>query len=242
MIDFVRRLLGIPPILPNGYPNMAANHVYADGEDNVIRDVTRRMNGGQQQRWNDQGGFYMPPPPPIPQNRVIPEKPDPPMIAKIIDNVKKQERPRETPSSTSSLSHSFCGSTVTDYAIQNTDEVESDPLVLDKRPLRHFLMKIFPWILDVTEVRIRAKGGSINRGATNYTPGEIYFGPLEIHITVSPIHHSELMVPSIEKKVRERLYVDLIPLISSIHVNNKDDRPIIIFSPSHSETILEYVK
>jgi hypothetical protein len=91
--------------------------------------------------------------------------------------------------------------------------------------------------LDVTEVRIRPKGK-----ITQHIPGSIYYGPLEIHITVSPTHHSELMDPKIEKKVREKLYVDLLSLITCMYENNHKDRPIIIFSPSHSETILEYVK
>jgi hypothetical protein len=50
------------------------------------------------------------------------------------------------------------------------------------------------------------------------------------------------MNPKIEKKVREKLYVDLLSLIACMYENNHKDRPIIIFSPSHSETILEYVK
>jgi hypothetical protein len=50
------------------------------------------------------------------------------------------------------------------------------------------------------------------------------------------------MNPDIEKKVREKLYVELISLITCMYENNNKDKPIIIFSPSHSETILEYVK
>jgi hypothetical protein len=50
------------------------------------------------------------------------------------------------------------------------------------------------------------------------------------------------MVPSIEKKVREKLYVDLIPIITCLYENNNGEKPIIIFSLSHSETILDYVK
>jgi hypothetical protein len=96
-------------------------------------------------------------------------------------------------------------------------------------------VKKYPWILDVTEVRIKTKAQITYESA-------IYFGPLEIHITVSPRHHSELMIPNIEKKVREKLYVDLLPLITCMYENNNKDKPTIIFSPSHSETILEYVK
>jgi hypothetical protein len=96
-------------------------------------------------------------------------------------------------------------------------------------------VKKHPWILDVTEVRIKTK-------ATITYESAIYYGPLEIHITVSPIHHSELMNPDIEKKVREKLYLELLPLITCMYENNSKEKPTIIFSPSHSETILEYVK
>ena len=223
IVDFIMRLIGRPPVLENGYPDMARNHRHVDYED-----IARRWNGG---------GFYMPPPPPIPQHQLPEEKPVPPMIAKIVDKIKSGSV-RTTPSSTSSLN--ICGTTITDLAeaIKN----ENDPLVLDHLPLKHFLIKKYPWILDVTEVRVKPKGGAINGGVTNYVSGTIYFGPLEIHITVSPTHHSELMNPNIEKKVREKLYVEMMPLITCMYENNHKDLPYIIFSPSHSETILEYVK
>ena len=54
--------------------------------------------------------------------------------------------------------------------------------------------------------------------------------------------HKELTDEIREKKVREKLYVELISLITCMYENNNKDKPIIIFSPSHSETILEYVK
>ena len=233
ILNFLSRLTGRPPLLPNGYPDMARNHRYIDNNDEVIQDVTRQINGG---------GFYFPapPPPPIPQTPT--EEPAPPMVADVIDKVKK-EKTRTTPTGTSSLFDPYdrwCGTTITD--ITSTLTAPKDPLVLDHLPLKHFLVKKYPWILDVTEVRIKPKGGAINGGVTDYVSGTIYYGPLEIHITVSPTHHSELMNPKIEKKVREKLYVDLISLITCMYENNNKDKPIIIFSPSHSETILEYVK
>jgi hypothetical protein len=164
------------------------------------------------------------------------EPPEPPMVAEIVNKI-ATEPARTTPSTTSSL---WCGTTITD--ITSTLTAPKDPLVLDHLPLKHFLVKKYSWILDVTEVRIRPRGGAINGGVTDYVSGVIYFGPLEIHITVSPTHHSELMNPDIEKKVREKLYVDLLSLITCMYENNHKDKPIIIFSPSHSETILEHVK
>ena len=224
ILNFLSRLTGRPPLLPNGYPDMARNHRYIDDDGEVIGDVTRRINGG---------GFYFPapPPPPIPQTPT--EESAPPMVAYIVNKIKKQQ-PRDVPTSTSSLTQErVFGTTITD--ITSTLTGPKDPLVLDHLPLKHFLVKKYPWILDVTEVRIKTKAQITNESA-------IYFGPLEIHITVSPTHHSELMNPKIEKKVREKLYVDLLPLITCMYENNNKDKPSIIFSPSHSETILELIK
>jgi hypothetical protein len=163
------------------------------------------------------------------------EEPAPPMVADIINKIKKKQ-PRDVPTTTSSLiQERVFGTCITD--ITSTLTAPKDPLVLDHLPLKHFLVKKYPWILDVTEVRIKPKAT-----ITNHIPGSIYFGPLEIHIIVSPTHHSELMNSDIEKKVREKLYVNLLPLITCMYENNNKDKPIIIFSPSHSETMLEYVK
>jgi hypothetical protein len=230
ILNFLSRLTGRPPLLPNGYPDMARNHRYIDGDDEIIQDVTRRINGGRQR------AFHMIPPPPMAMYPSYSEPPEPPMVAEIVNKI-STEPVRTTPSTTSSL---WCGTTITD--ITSTLTAPKDPLALDHLPLKHFLVKKYPWILDVTEVRIRPRGGAINGGVTDYVSGVIYFGPLEIHITVSPTHHSELMNPEIEKKVREKLYVDLLSLITCMYENNHKDKPIIVFSPSHSETILEYVK
>ena len=230
ILNFLCRLTGRPPLLPNGYPDMARNHRYADNHGNVIEDVTRRINGG---------GFYIPEPPPPPIPQIPKEQPAPPMVADIVYKIKK-EKVRTHPTGTSSLiEHHYnrwCGMTTSDSSTM-VDKSKKDPLVMDSNPLKHFLVKKYPWILDVTEVRIKPYSR-----ANEYIDGVIYFGPLEIHITVSPTHHSELMNPDIERKVREKLYVDLLPLITCMYENNHKDKPIIIFSPSKSETILEYVK
>jgi len=219
ILNFLNRLTGRPPLLPNGYPDMARNHGYVDIDGERIADITRRINGG---------GFYFPaPPPPIPQ--IPTEEPAPPMVADIVNKIKKKQ-PRDVPTTTSLL---WCGTTITD--ITSTLTGPKDPLDLDSKPLKHFLVKKYPWILDVTEVRIKTRAQITNEPA-------IYFGPLEIHITVSPTHHSELMNPDIEKKVREKLYLELLPLLTCRYENNSKEKPPIIFSPSHSETILEYVK
>ncbi len=219
ILNFLSRLTGRPPLLPNGYPDMAGITL----EETTIRHIARRINNG--------GGFYFPAPPPPPISQIPTEEPSQPMVADIVNKIKKQQ-PRDVPTTTSSL---WCGTTITDFT--KKIENEKDPLALDHLPLKHFLLKKYPWILDVTEVRVKPKSR-----ITNHIPGSIYFGPLEIHITVSPIHHSELMNPDIEKKVREKLYLELLPLITCMYENNSKEKPTIIFSPSHSETILEYVK
>ena len=225
IVDFIMKLIGRPPLLENGYPDMAANHRYVGNDGELIHEVGRRINGG--------GYYFPPPPPPIPQIPIPEEKPTPPMVAEIVNKIKDRLK-SNYPSSTSSLN--ICGTTITD--ITSTLTKPKDPLVLDHLPLKHFLVKKYPWILDVTEVRVRPLG----RLTHPIYESTIVYGPLEIHITVSPTHHSELMNPKIEKEVREKLYVDLISLITCMYENNHKDRPIIIFSPSHSETILEYVK
>jgi hypothetical protein len=224
IVDFIMKLIGRPPIFEkNGYPDMAGITL----EEATQRHIARRINNG--------GGFYFPaPPPPIPQHQLPDEKPVPPMVAEIVNKILSKPPVRETPSSTSSLN--ICGTTITDFT--KTIENKKDPLVLDHLPLKHFLVKKYPWILDVTEVRIKPLG----RLTHPIHESTIVYGPLEIHITVSPTHHSELMNPEIEKKIREKLYSDMIPLITCMYENNHKDRPYIIFSPSHSETILEYVK
>jgi hypothetical protein len=225
IVDFIMKLIGRPPLLENGYPDMAANHRYVGNDGELIHEVGRRINGG--------GYYFPPPPPPIPQIPIPEEKPAPPMVAEIVNKIKDRLK-SNYPSSTSSLN--ICGTTVTD--ITSTLTKPKDPLVLDHLPLKHFLVKKYPWILDVTEVRIKPLG----RLTHPIYESTIVYGPLEIHITVSPIHHSELMNEKIERKIREKLYVEMMPLITCLYENNNKDNPYIIFSPSHSETILEYVK
>ena len=220
IIDYINRLLGKPPLLPNGYPDVA-------------RTVARRVNGGEQQRWNAPGGFYMPPPPPpVPMYRTRNELPQTPMVSEIVNKI-TSEPVRTTPSTTSSL---WCGSTITDV-IKKTEE--KDPHIVDHLPLKRMLMKTIPWIVDVTEVKVKKFHGT--GGMPRIIDG-IISGQLEIYITVSPIHHSELMNPKIEVEVREKLFVDLLPLLTCMYPNNSFMPPVIIFSPSHSETILEHVK
>ena len=227
IVDFIMKLIGRPPLLENGYPDMAGITL----EEATQRHIARRINNG--------GGFYFPapPPPPIPQTPT--EKPTPPMVAEIVNKIKdrlKSNYPSSTSSSHEEFYNRLCGTTVTD--ITSTLTKPKDPLVLDHLPLKHFLVKKYPWILDVTEVRVKPLG----RLTHPIYESTIVYGPLEIHITVSPTHHSELMSPDIERKIREKLYSDMMPLITCMYENNHKEPPYIIFSPSHSETILEYVK
>jgi hypothetical protein len=188
ILNFLSRLTGRPPLLPNGYPDMAGITL----EEDTQRHIARRINNG--------GGFYFPAPPPPPIAQIPTEEPSQPMVADIVNKINKKQ-PRDVPTTTSSL---WCGTTTTDFA--KMVENEKDPLALDHLPLKHFLVKKYPWILDVTEVRVKPLG----RLTHPIYESTIVYGPLEIHITVSPTHHSELMNPDIEKKVREKLYVDLL--------------------------------
>ena len=160
------------------------------------------------------------------------ELPQTPMVSEIVNKI-ISEPVRTTPSTTSSL---WCGTTVTDV-IKKTEE--KDPYIVDHLPLKRMLMKTIPWIVDVTEVKVKKFHGT--GGMPRIIDG-IISGQLEIYITVSPIHHSELMNPKIEVEVREKLFVDLLPLLTCMYPNNSFMPPVIIFSPSHSGTILEYVK
>lgn len=159
---------------------------------------------------------------------------DTPMTASILTN-KTNTHQERTPSPTSMPVEYFvqwCGSTL-NYVASSTSE-KKDPLKLDEKPLKRLLLKTFPWIVDVTEVRIKYKGD-----IRSIPDGAICFGPLEIHITVSPTHHTELMNPKIEKIARDKLHETLLPLITCMYENRSNEKPLIIFSPSHSETILE---
>jgi hypothetical protein len=215
---------------------MAANHGYIDIDGERIADITRRINGG---------GFYFPAPPPPPIPQIPTEEPTPPMVADVVDKITK-EQPRNVPTTTSSLiQERVCGTTVSDFATEITNE-KKDPLVLNHLPLKKILTRVFPWILDITEVRIIPNGG-INRAMEmlNQSPNSSkikIFGRIQIHITVSPTHYSELMNPNIERKVRDQLYKEILPLVTCMFEDNNKDKPSIIFSPEHSETILEYVK
>ena len=228
IIDYINRLLGKPPLLPNGYPDMAADHRYIDFNDQRIQNVTRRINGGRQREFH-----IIPPPPPIPMYSTPKGEPLPPMVSEIVNKI-ISEPVRTTPTTTSSL---WCGTTVTDTTSTLTNEI--DPYVLDHKPLKRMLMKLVPWVLDVKEVRVKKFFGT---GGHAQEVDGIMTGPLEIYITVSPTHHSELMNPKIEIEVREKLFLHLLPLAKCIYPNHLYMNPTIIFSPSHSESILEYVK
>ena len=209
-----------PPTLPNGYPDMAGVM-----HQETFDEVTRRINGG--------GGYmnnqWIQHPPPIQQRQ---EPPQMPMVSEIVNKI-TSEPVRNTPSTTSSL---WCGTTITDV-IKKTEE--KDPHVVDHLPLKRMLMKTIPWIVDVTGVKVKKFHGT--GGMPKIIDG-IISGQLEIYITVSPTHHSELMNPEIEVEVRGKLFIHLLPLITCMYPNNSFMSPVIIFSPSHSETILEYVK
>jgi len=231
VLNYLRRNFLSSRTIPNGYPDMAANHRYVHDDGEIIQEVTRRINGGR--NFNAPGGFLIPPPPPIQMYPTPQEEPIPPMVSEFVNNTQK-EPVRTTPTTTSSL---WCGTTIND--ITSTNDKSKDPYVLDHNPLKRMLMKSVPWILDVTEVRVKKFFGT--GGYARVVDGTMT-GPLEIYITVSPTHHSELMNPKIEVEVREKLFVHLLPLVRCMYENHSFMNPTVFFSPSKSESILEYVK
>lgn len=121
------------------------------------------------------------------------------------------------PSVTSHISEQYyqlwCGSTINELS-----EIKYDP-----KPLKHFLCKYFTWIKDVTSVDNRTQN-------------------IDVHVTISPIHHTELMNPIIEKKIRDSIMTEITQLMTCMYNLPQKTRIQLIYHPSHSETILEYIK
>lgn len=148
----------------------------------------------------------------------------PMVVDKIFEITEKKNLLRETPSTTSSL---FCGTTVSELV--NSKEIPTQNVNSDESIsiVKTFLTKWYSFILDVTEVRTKKfRGCPMN---------------VEIHITVSPLHSVELMNPTIEKTVRNKINKRLIPLLNSLFPEIDNNHPLIIFSPTYSETILELI-
>lgn len=121
------------------------------------------------------------------------------------------------PSATSHLNEQYyqlwCGSTINELS-----EIKYDP-----KPLKHFLCKYFTWIKDVTSVDNRHQN-------------------IDVHVTISPIHHTELMNPIIEKKIKDSIMTEITQLMTCMYNLPQKTRIQLIYHPSHSETILEYIK
>lgn len=148
----------------------------------------------------------------------------PMVVDKIFEITEKENFLRETPSTTSSL---FCGTTVSELV--NSKEIPTQNVNNDESlsVVKTFLTKWYSFILDVTEVRTKKfRGCPMN---------------VEIHITVSPLHSVELMNPTIEKTVRNKINKRLIPLLNSLFPEIDNNHPLIIFSPTYSATILELI-
>lgn len=176
--------------------------------------------------------YQLPPPLPIPQQPK--EKPNPKMLPEGFINIvieKEENLIRNTPTPTSTRYEEYtarwCGTTENNLIMSGSTDFNDwvyKEKSYDEKPLKHFLMKKFDWIEDVTEVKKRNRRG------------------IEVHITVSPIHHTELMNPILEKLVREKLYEELVPLVTCMYEDIGQEKPIVIFSPSPSETILEHFR
>ena len=148
----------------------------------------------------------------------------PMIVDKIFEITEKKNLLREAPSTTSTL---FSGTTVSELI--NSKDIPTNNVNNDESlsVVKTFLTKWYSFILDVTEVKTRQFRGS---------PMDI-----EIHITVSPLHSVELMNPAIEKKVRNKINKRLTPLLNSLFPEINNNHPLIIFSPTYSDTILELI-
>lgn len=219
----------------------------------ILDEIILYLKRPKKTRTRRDMGIYTPPPPPMPWGpadfAIEPPKelPPPKMVSGSLSElieINKQLSLKNKPTTTSDFGvvagniiignplpleyyQRYCGTTENFMYSGSTNfygTIEKDESNLDESPLRRMLMKKFKWIEDVTEVK-KSKGR-----------------PIEVHITVSPLHHTELMIPSVEKIVRDKLYEELDPLVKCMYPESNKDKPVVIFSPSHSETILEYFK
>lgn len=125
-----------------------------------------------------------------------------------------QRFPRATSSHLNEQYYQYwCGSTINELS-----QMKYDP-----KPIKHFLCKHFSWIEDVTSVDNRNQN-------------------IDVHVTISPIHHTELMNPIIEKKIRDFIMPEITQLMTCMYNLSPKNIIQIIYHPSHSETILEHIK
>jgi len=116
----------------------------------------------------------------------------------------------------------------------------NERIILDPKPLSHFLKKEFPFVLDVTSINY--EGGVRMYNPNTFDVVDSKNSVLEIVIVVSPTHYSELTNNVIERKIKNKMNELLEPLLKCMYSEYYKREPRILFFPDKSETILEFVK
>jgi len=101
------------------------------------------------------------------------------------------------------------------------------PKKLDAAPLRHYMKKWFPFIIDVLEVNI-----------DSYQKGN-----LRISLLISPTHFAETFSNSgLDSVLKKKMNEGIVPLLKCMYEEFGDQEPTYLFFPQKTETILEYLK
>ncbi len=103
---------------------------------------------------------------------------------------------------------------------------------LDVTPLKKFVKKMFPFVIDVSQLKVNETG---------YTDGRKTMSNPEIKLIVSPAHRCELYSEDIEDKVKSHIREKLIPLLTTMYEINSGFGLQIYFGSERSETILEHL-
>lgn len=103
---------------------------------------------------------------------------------------------------------------------------------LDITPLRKFVKKMFPFVIDISHLKV---------SESTYTDGRRILDNPQIKLIVSPAHRSELYSEDIEYKVKNHIREKLIPLLRTMYEISPGFGLEIYFGSERSETILEHL-
>jgi hypothetical protein len=104
---------------------------------------------------------------------------------------------------------------------------------LDITPLNKFVKNMFPFVIDVSFLRVNE---------STYTDGRRTLENPQIKLIVSPAHRAELYSEDIEDKVKNHIRKKLIPLLKTMYEISTGFGLEIYFGSERSETILEHLK
>ena len=103
---------------------------------------------------------------------------------------------------------------------------------LDVTPLRKFVKKMFPFVIDISYLKV---------GESTYTDGRRKLDNPQIKLIVSPAHRAELYSDDIEYKVKNHIREKLTPLLRTMYEISPGFGLEIYFGSERSETILEHL-